>query len=153
MSIRKPRSIRQTQHEQWIGPNRGNCRMRLLQLPTWMLSKAASSSKAITILCGRSSSRMIAIRSRWRRRCTWPVERTCRSLAQERVREAYAQLDGAKVLWVPNISGGIGFNDHAGQLQNIEGQILEKSTVSRCLWVAVRLQFAAGRWRRTRRRG
>jgi outer membrane protein TolC len=47
------------------------------------------------------------------------------ALAQERVREAYARLDGAKVLWVPNISGGIGFNDHAGHLQNIEGQILE----------------------------
>ncbi|MBL8850740.1 MAG: TolC family protein [Planctomycetaceae bacterium] len=47
------------------------------------------------------------------------------ALAQERVREAYARLDGAKVLWVPNISGGVGFNDHAGQLQNIEGQILE----------------------------
>jgi len=47
------------------------------------------------------------------------------ALAQERVREAYARLDGAKVLWVPNISGGLGFNDHAGQLQNIEGQILE----------------------------
>lgn len=47
------------------------------------------------------------------------------ALAQERVREAYSRLDGAKVLWVPNISGGIGFNDHAGQLQNIEGQILE----------------------------
>jgi outer membrane protein TolC len=47
------------------------------------------------------------------------------AIAQERVREAYAKLDGAKVLWVPNISGGVGFNDHAGQLQNIEGRILE----------------------------
>jgi outer membrane protein TolC len=47
------------------------------------------------------------------------------AIAQERVREAYARLDGAKVLWVPNISGGVGFNDHAGQLQNIEGRILE----------------------------
>ena len=47
------------------------------------------------------------------------------AIAQERVREAYARLDGAKVLWVPNISGGVGFNDHAGQLQNIEGRIIE----------------------------
>jgi outer membrane protein TolC len=47
------------------------------------------------------------------------------ALAQERVREAYARLERAQVLWVPNISGGIGFNDHAGQLQNIEGRIIE----------------------------
>lgn len=47
------------------------------------------------------------------------------AIAQERVREAYARLDGAKVLWVPNISGGVGFNDHAGHLQNIEGRIIE----------------------------
>jgi len=52
------------------------------------------------------------------------------ALAQERVREAYARLDGAKVLWVPNISGGIGYNDHAGQLQNIEGQIIETNRQS-----------------------
>jgi outer membrane protein TolC len=47
------------------------------------------------------------------------------ALAQERVREAYARQELAEVLWVPNISGGVGFNDHAGQLQNIEGKILE----------------------------
>ncbi|MFO1095377.1 MAG: TolC family protein [Planctomycetaceae bacterium] len=32
--------------------------------------------------------------------------------------------DSAKVMWVPNITGGLGYSQHSGQLQQIDGQII-----------------------------
>jgi outer membrane protein TolC len=46
-------------------------------------------------------------------------------LAAERVREAYARLDGAKALWIPSINAGIGYTKHDGRIQATEGQVLE----------------------------
>lgn len=47
------------------------------------------------------------------------------ALAEERVREALAQLEGAEVLWIPSINAGVGYNNHTGQLQATEGDVIE----------------------------
>jgi hypothetical protein len=49
------------------------------------------------------------------------------SLARARVVEAYAQLDQARVLWLPSIRGGMNYNKHDGRLQDVEGNNLEIS--------------------------
>ncbi len=45
--------------------------------------------------------------------------------AQWRVREAYAQLERADVLWLPSIQTGFSFYRHDGNLQASDGQIVD----------------------------
>lgn len=52
------------------------------------------------------------------------------ALATERVNEAQARLDEAEVLWLPSLNAGVGYNNHAGRLQETEGGILEVSRES-----------------------
>lgn len=49
------------------------------------------------------------------------------NLARARVVEAYAQLDQARVLWLPSIRGGMNYNKHDGRLQDSVGTNLEVS--------------------------
>ncbi len=46
-------------------------------------------------------------------------------IAQWRVREAYAQLAQAKVLWLPSIQAGVGFHRHDGNYQASDGSIVD----------------------------
>jgi outer membrane protein TolC len=48
--------------------------------------------------------------------------------ASQRYAEAYARLIAARVLWLPEINSGIGWNNHAGPLQASDGPV---SNVSR----------------------
>jgi outer membrane protein TolC len=50
--------------------------------------------------------------------------------AQARIREAYANLEAAHVLWLPTIQTGVSFNHHEGTLQDSSGAILEVSRSS-----------------------
>lgn len=50
--------------------------------------------------------------------------------ARWRIREAYANLEQANVLWLPSIQAGLSYNHHEGTLQDSEGQILEISRSS-----------------------
>lgn len=52
------------------------------------------------------------------------------ALAAERVREAAAQLHRAKVLWLPSIDVGLGYNRHDGQIQATEGEVIDVSRQS-----------------------
>jgi outer membrane protein TolC len=45
--------------------------------------------------------------------------------ARWRIEEAYAQLSQAEVLWLPTIQAGLNYNRHDGNLQNIEGHIVD----------------------------
>jgi outer membrane protein TolC len=45
------------------------------------------------------------------------------ALAQWRIREAYARLVQTRVLWLPTLQPGVGFDKHDGNLQNSEGEI------------------------------
>lgn len=47
------------------------------------------------------------------------------ALATERVRESAARLDQAKVLWVPSINAGIGYNRHDGPIQDTRGEVVD----------------------------
>jgi len=47
------------------------------------------------------------------------------AFAAERVQEAIAQTDAADVLWVPSLRGGLVYNNHNGQLQATEGQVID----------------------------
>lgn len=46
-------------------------------------------------------------------------------LASERIRESAARLDQAKVLWVPSINAGIGYNRHDGPIQDTRGDVID----------------------------
>ncbi|TWT67181.1 TolC family protein [Allorhodopirellula solitaria] len=46
-------------------------------------------------------------------------------LAQSRVREAYARLDRANVLWLPSIQSGFSFYRHDGNFQAVDGEIVD----------------------------
>src|SRR5579883_1517624 len=52
------------------------------------------------------------------------------ALASERFRIAAAQLERAKVLWLPTILMGTDYYRHDGEVQNVEGQVfgVSKST-------------------------
>ncbi|MGE3805080.1 MAG: TolC family protein [Gemmataceae bacterium] len=52
------------------------------------------------------------------------------ALASERIREATAQLEGARALWLPSLQFGVGYNRHDGQIQDTRGDILEVSRSS-----------------------
>ena len=45
--------------------------------------------------------------------------------AQWRVKQAYAQLDRARVLWLPSIQAGVSFTRHDGNLQASSGEIVD----------------------------
>jgi outer membrane protein TolC len=49
------------------------------------------------------------------------------AFAQQRIREAFAQLQSAQVLWVPSLRAGMNYNNHQGRIQNVEGDIIETS--------------------------
>jgi outer membrane protein TolC len=40
---------------------------------------------------------------------------------REQIRQAYARLEQANVLWLPSIRGGVGFNRHEGAIQDTPG--------------------------------
>jgi outer membrane protein TolC len=46
-------------------------------------------------------------------------------MAQWRTREAYAELDQAKVLWLPSIQAGFSFHRHDGNYQSSNGDIVD----------------------------
>jgi outer membrane protein TolC len=45
------------------------------------------------------------------------------SLARERIREAYAQVDQADILWLPTLRAGLNYNQHQGAIQNVAGNV------------------------------
>jgi len=47
------------------------------------------------------------------------------AFARWRVQEAQARLDQARVLWLPSIQFGVNYHRHDGNLQNIEGRIVD----------------------------
>ena len=49
------------------------------------------------------------------------------ALARERVNQAAARAAAANALWIPSISAGAVYNNHAGRIQGTEGEILEVS--------------------------
>ncbi len=48
-------------------------------------------------------------------------------LAAERVREAQARWDAAKVLWLPSLNAGVGYTKHDGKIQATQGQVIDAS--------------------------
>ena len=44
-------------------------------------------------------------------------------IVRERVREAQSDLDKARVLWLPSLQAGLGYNRHDGRLQATEGVV------------------------------
>lgn len=49
------------------------------------------------------------------------------ALARERVNQAAARARAANALWIPSLSAGLVYNNHAGRIQGTEGEILEVS--------------------------
>lgn len=47
------------------------------------------------------------------------------ALASERIQAAVSKLDAAKVLWLPSLNGGAGFNSHTGQIQATNGDLVD----------------------------
>lgn len=52
------------------------------------------------------------------------------AIASERVREAIAQHDAAKTLWLPSIRAGMSYNKHDGTLQASDGQVIDVNRAS-----------------------
>jgi len=52
------------------------------------------------------------------------------ALARERVNEASARALQARALWIPSLNAGVVYNNHAGQIQATEGEVLEVSRSS-----------------------
>jgi outer membrane protein TolC len=52
------------------------------------------------------------------------------AFSQSRIREAYANLQAANVLWLPTIQTGVSYNRHEGNLQDSAGAILDVSRSS-----------------------
>jgi outer membrane protein TolC len=50
--------------------------------------------------------------------------------ANQRYAEAYARLIAARVLWLPSINSGVGWNNHAGPVQNTDGTVFNVSRSS-----------------------
>ncbi len=46
-------------------------------------------------------------------------------LVRERVREALLNLDEARIMWVPSLRAGAGYNRHDGRLQATEGEVID----------------------------
>ena len=68
----------------------------------------------------RRTRKSSASQGLWR----WSPGKTRKSpLRMNRVDEAFAQLRGAQVLWLPTIQAGVGYINHDGPLQNSDGSI------------------------------
>lgn len=48
-------------------------------------------------------------------------------LAYERIREARAKYDEARVMWLPSINAGVGYTKHDGQIQDARGNVIDVS--------------------------
>jgi outer membrane protein TolC len=48
-------------------------------------------------------------------------------IAAEKVQEARARLDAAKLLWLPSLNVGVGYTKHEGQIQSTPGQVIDVS--------------------------
>jgi len=66
------------------------------------------------------------------------------ALASERVRLAAAQLDRAKVLWLPSLSWGVDYFRHDGRIQDTPGVIMDTSKSSFMAGVAPTAVFQIG---------
>lgn len=49
------------------------------------------------------------------------------AFAKERIRESFARLESARVLWVPSLRAGVNYNKHEGRIQDVQGNIIETS--------------------------
>jgi outer membrane protein TolC len=49
------------------------------------------------------------------------------ALAREQIRQAWAQAQAARVLWLPSIRAGVDYNKHEGQIQDVAGNIFPTS--------------------------
>lgn len=49
------------------------------------------------------------------------------AFANERIREAFAQYEQAKVLWLPSVRAGVSYNKHEGPLQEFDGGVSRAS--------------------------
>ena len=49
------------------------------------------------------------------------------AFAQQRIAEAFAQLQAAQVLWVPSLRTGMNYNKHEGAIQDVAGNMIETS--------------------------
>lgn len=52
------------------------------------------------------------------------------ALANERIQEAYARQQAAKVLWLPSLRAGTSYDKHDGRLQDVEGFVRDVSRSS-----------------------
>lgn len=46
---------------------------------------------------------------------------------RERVREAYLNISEARLMWVPSLRAGVGYNRHDGRVQATEGEVIDAS--------------------------
>jgi outer membrane protein TolC len=65
-------------------------------------------------------------------------------LAAERVTEAQAQHQAAWMQWFPYVTPGISFRRHEGNIQTVDGQIIDADKQSLTLGAAVTMQLEAG---------
>jgi outer membrane protein TolC len=65
-------------------------------------------------------------------------------IATERLRAATAQLDRAKVLWLPNIALGVDYFRHDGQIQDIVGTVFTTSRSSLLVGAGPTAVFSVG---------
>lgn len=65
-------------------------------------------------------------------------------LATERLAEAWAQNEAARMQWFPYVTPGIQFRRHEGNIQAVDGQIIDADKQSLTLGAAVTLQLEAG---------
>lgn len=65
-------------------------------------------------------------------------------IAGERLRAASAQLDRAKVLWLPNIGLGVDYFRHDGQIQDVAGRVFTTSKSSFLLGAGPTAIFSIG---------
>ena len=65
-------------------------------------------------------------------------------LAAERVAEARAQHEAAWMQWFPYVTPGVSFRRHEGNIQTVDGQIIDADKQSLTLGAAVTMQLEAG---------
>ncbi len=49
------------------------------------------------------------------------------AFANERIRESFAKLETARVLWLPSLRAGANYHKHEGRIQDVAGTIIETS--------------------------
>lgn len=64
------------------------------------------------------------------------------AVASERLRVASAQLDRARVLWLPNLNVGVNYYRHDGQIQDVAGDVFTTSKSSVLVGAGPSLSFA-----------